>query len=95
MQNFITISLLVGDRNYRVKIAAEDEEGVRNMAKKLNDQIAGFKLQYGGKDMQDYLAMVLLSFMTDSKETASTPDLGEILALVERMEVQLDKGLAD
>jgi cell division protein ZapA (FtsZ GTPase activity inhibitor) len=86
MQNFITISLLLGDRNYRVKIAAEDEEGVRNMAKKLNDQISGFKLQYGGKDMQDYL---------ESKDTASIPDLGEILDLVERMEVQLDKGLTD
>lgn len=49
MQNLIPISLLIGDRTYRIKIEAGEEESIRNMAKKLNDQIAGFKLQYGGK----------------------------------------------
>lgn len=34
MQNLIPINLLVGDRTYRLKIKAEDEETVRKMAKK-------------------------------------------------------------
>jgi cell division protein ZapA (FtsZ GTPase activity inhibitor) len=95
MQNLIPISLLIGDRTYRIKIEAGEEESIRNMAKKLNDQIAGFKLQYGGKDMQDYLAMVLLSIVTDKKPTATEPDFIAFLPLLEKLEAQLDKGLAD
>jgi cell division protein ZapA (FtsZ GTPase activity inhibitor) len=95
MQNLIPISLLIGDRTYRIKIEAGEEEAIREMAKKLNDQIAGFKLQYGGKDMQDYLAMVLLSIVTDKKTATSEPDFKEILPFLEKLEAQLDKGLAD
>lgn len=95
MQNLITISLFIGDRPYRVKVAAEDEEGIRNMAKKLNDQIAGFKLQYGGKDMQDYLAMVLLSIVTETKNNTPHPVNQELQPLLERIEGLLDKGLSD
>ena len=95
MQNLIPISLLIGDRTYRIKIEAGEEESIRNMAKKLNDQIAGFKLQYGGKDMQDYLAMVLLSIVTDTKPTATEPDFKAFLPLLDKLEAQLDKGLAD
>jgi cell division protein ZapA (FtsZ GTPase activity inhibitor) len=95
MQNLITISIFIGDRSYRVKVAAEDEEGIRNMAKKLNDQIAGFKLQYAGKDMQDYLAMVLLSIVTESKNNAPSAGIQELLPILERIEEQLDKGLSD
>jgi cell division protein ZapA len=46
MQNLISISLPVGDRSYRLKIKAEDEEMVRKMAKKMNDQLNQFKSQY-------------------------------------------------
>ncbi|MFN6375376.1 MAG: cell division protein ZapA [Chitinophagia bacterium] len=95
MQNLIPISLLIGDRTYRIKIEAGEEEAIREMAKKLHDQIAGFKLQYGGKDMQDYLAMVLLSIVTDKKTATSEPDFKEILPFLEKLEAQLDKGLAD
>ncbi|MEY3563632.1 MAG: hypothetical protein RLZZ294_1638, partial [Bacteroidota bacterium] len=60
MQNLIPINIIIGDRSYRIKIDAAEEETVRKMTKKLNDQIASYKSQYAGKDMQDYLAMVLL-----------------------------------
>lgn len=65
MQNLIPINILIGDRSYRIKIAAVEEEAVRKMVKKLNDQLASYKTQYAGKDMQDYLAMVLLSYVSD------------------------------
>ena len=95
MQNLISISLLIGDRTYRIKIEAGEEENIRNLAKKLNDQLAGFKMQYGGKDMQDYLAMLLLSIVTEKKVPAAEPDFMEFLPLLEKLEAQLDKGLTD
>ena len=75
MQNLIPINIVIGDRSYRIKIEAAEEETVRKMAKKLNDQLTTYKSQYAGKDMQDYLAMVLLSLVSEqnNKDNKSQP----------------------
>jgi len=87
MQNLISINLPVGDRSYRLKIKAEDEETVRKMAKKMNTQLNQFKTQYPGKDMQDYLAMSLLSFVTEEQpsnvQIAADDDTAAFLASIE------------
>jgi cell division protein ZapA len=87
MQNLISINLPVGDRTYRLKIKAEDEETVRKMAKKMNDQLNQFKGQYPGKDMQDYLAMSLLSIVTEEQpanaQVAADHDTSAFLANIE------------
>ena len=54
MSDLIPISALVGDRTFRVKIETADEEVVRKTLKTIN-----------GKDMQDYISMVLLWFATE------------------------------
>jgi cell division protein ZapA len=96
MQNLISINLPVGDRSYRLKIKAEDEQTVRTMAKKMNDQLNQFKGQYPGKDMQDYLAMSLLSFVTEEQpsnaQVAADHDTEVFLS---RIEASIDKGLMD
>lgn len=95
MQNLIPIHLLVGDRTYRIKIEEKDEEAVRKMAKTLNDQISQFKSKYAGKDMQDYLAMVLLSTVVQSKATDPTPKSDSETIDFERIESLLDKMLQE
>jgi cell division protein ZapA (FtsZ GTPase activity inhibitor) len=95
MQNLIPISLLIGDRSYRIRVEESEEESVRKMAKKLNDQIAGFKTQYGGKDMQDYLAMVLLSIVTEKEPREVRSELPDILPSLEKLEGLLDKALEE
>lgn len=94
MQNLIPINLVVGDRSYRIKIDAKDEETVRKTAKKLNDQLSQYKAQYAGKDMQDYLAMVLLAVVNEDtlKMPVEAPQTQEAL---ERLENLLDRALAD
>jgi len=65
MSELIAISALVGDRSYRIKIRPEDEEVVRKTLKTINDKILEFKTQFAGKDMQDYISMVLLWYATE------------------------------
>ena len=65
MNDLIAISAIVADRSYRIKIHPDDEEVVRKTLKTINDKIIEFKTQFAGKDMQDYIAMVLLWFATD------------------------------
>ena len=68
MNELIAISAVIGDRSYRIKIAPEDEEVVRKTLKTINDKIVEFKTEFAGKDMQDYIAMVLVWFATEQTE---------------------------
>ena len=52
MQELIPVNVMIGDRNYRVKIEPTDEESVRKVLKTINDKIMEFKTQFAGKDMQ-------------------------------------------
>ncbi|HRF16924.1 MAG TPA: cell division protein ZapA, partial [Chitinophagaceae bacterium] len=60
MNELIAISALIGDRTYRIKINPADEEVVRKTLKVINEKILEFKTHFAGKDMQDYIAMVLI-----------------------------------
>ena len=90
----IAISALIGDRTYRIKIAPEDEEVVRKTLKTINDKIIEFKTQFAGKDMQDYIAMVLIWYATEQHEAGTgrieREDLSDQLRVLEGL---LDKNL--
>ncbi len=94
MSNTIAINLILGDRTYRIKIENTDEEKTREKARKLNEQLIQFKKQYAGKDMQDYLAMVLLSYVLDQKTEEIDNENDEIGLVFERIEALLDKSLS-
>jgi len=65
MDTLIAATVVIGDRSYRIKIQPEDEEVVRKTVKTINDKIIEFKTEFAGKDMQDYIAMVLVWFATE------------------------------
>ena len=73
MEELIPINVLIGDRTYRIKIAPTDEEVVRKTLKLINDKILEFKTMFAGKDMQDYVAMVVLWYATQQKAGDSQP----------------------
>ena len=70
-QELIPLNLLIGDRTYRVRVAPKDEEVVRKTVKTINDKMVEFKTQFAGKDMQDYIAMVLVWFATEQNASIS------------------------
>lgn len=65
MATLIPVTIVIGDRTYRIRIEPTDEEVVRKSVKSINDTIIDFKTQFSGKDMQDYIAMVLMWFATE------------------------------
>jgi cell division protein ZapA len=75
-KELIAAALLIGDRTYRIKVAAHDEEAVRKTVKTINDKIIEFKTIFAGKDMQDYIAMVLLWYATE-QSSATNKNLEE------------------
>jgi cell division protein ZapA len=77
MEELIPINVLIGDRTYRIRIAPADEEVVRKTLKLINDKILEFKTQFAGKDMQDYIAMVVLWYATQLKDTRQGSPLND------------------
>ena len=69
MEQLIPANILIGDRNYRLKIKPEDEEKLRKTVKIINEKIIEFKTNFAGKDMQDYIAMVLIWLATEQNDS--------------------------
>ena len=70
MSELIPVNIVIGDRTYRLRIHPKDEEVLRKTVKMISEKIIEFKTQFAGKDMQDYVAMVLIWFATE--QNAST-----------------------
>jgi hypothetical protein len=93
MSELIPINIVIGDRTYRIKTLAKDEEVIRRTLKTINDKIIEFKTQFGGKDMQDYIAMVMIWYATLAN-TDSNPVLEkEVIDALLKMELAIDKAL--
>ena len=89
MEELIAVTALIGDRTYRIKIEPGDEEAVRRTLKTINDKIIEFKTQFAGKDMQDYIAMVLIWYATEQTTATSAglekENMSEHLNVIERL----------
>ncbi len=89
MDDLMLISALIGDRTYRIKIEPKDEEMVRRTLKTINEKIVEFKTEFAGKDMQDYIAMVMIWLATEMQSAPSSylvqEEVKERLEQIERM----------
>ncbi|MGZ5192019.1 MAG: cell division protein ZapA, partial [Flavisolibacter sp.] len=73
------VNIVIADRNYRIKTSPEDEEIIRKTTKAINDKIIEYKTQFAGKDMQDYIAMVLIWLATEQHAAGSADIQEEVL----------------
>ena len=89
MPELIPINILVGDRTYRIKAEPKDEEVIRKTLKIINDKIIEYKTQFAGKDMQDYIAMVVIWYATQAIDTSASGQK-ELLQALTTLEEQLD-----
>lgn len=88
-KNLIPLNITVGDRTYRIKTSPDDEETVRKTLKLINDKIKEFRGQFAGKDMQDYIAMVLIWFATQTHNTQQDLMEDELLEELQKIKEQL------
>ena len=96
MEELIPINILIGDRSYRIKVAAKDEEAIRKTVKLINDKIIEFKTGFAGKDMQDYVAMVLVWYASQSGNQhggSDSIDLQEMQKAVQKLEEKVKTAL--
>ena len=93
MQDLMTINVVIGDRTYRIKIEPQDEEVVRKTLRTINEKIIEYKTQFAGRDMQDYIAMVLLWYATQALPGSPGGGNAPVSDALSRIEQHLDKAL--
>lgn len=60
----LTITVHIADRPYRLRIQRDEEEGVRQAVREINEKIKSYSSSYAFNDKQDLLAMTALHFGT-------------------------------
>ena len=89
MDQLIAATIIIADRSYRIKLNPKDEEVVRRTVKVINDKVIEYKTQFAGKDMQDYIAMVLIWLATEQHTKGSADiqqeTLTEKLSAIEKL----------
>ncbi len=88
-EQLIPVNIVIGDRSYRIKTNPVDEELIRKTLKTINEKIVEFKTQFSGKDMQDYIAMVLIWYATQAPNEISETSDKNILDALQKMDTLL------
>jgi cell division protein ZapA len=91
--DLIPINIVIGDRTYRIKIMPADEGLIRSTLKIINEKIVEFKTQFAGKDMQDYVAMVMIWYATQASASTNPALEKEMLQALVKIEEQLNNAL--
>jgi cell division protein ZapA len=91
-KELLPVNIAIADRTYRLKVAAEDEGVLRGTIKIINEKIVEYKREFAGKDMQDYISMVLIWLATEETKTAShIVDIQNATDKIAALERHLDK----
>ena len=62
----ISIKVVIGDRQYPLKISSSEEENIRKAAKLVNERSKYYTENFSVKDKQDALAMTALECATEN-----------------------------
>ena len=71
MSQDVSINIKICNRNYKIKVAVENEQIVRDSIHKIVENIDKFHQHFPGRDDQDYMAMTLIDFITSSNNNLS------------------------
>lgn len=94
-EEMIPVNITIADRTYRVKVAPKDEEAVRKTAAIINQKMLEFKGAYAGKDMQDYISMVLLWFATEQQQSGQNLyELENVQNQIETLKNSIEKAIS-
>lgn len=90
MSELIPVNIVIADRTYRIRTNASDEEIIRKTVNMINEKIIEFKTQFAGKDMQDYIAMVIIWYATQNAGGEGNSMLNkEMTEALIKMELQI------
>lgn len=85
------IDVTLAGRKYPIKVSSEEEVMVRNIEKKLNEQIHEFQLKYADRDKMDCILMSLLTVAVENaKKELASHNHNSIIEKIDRIEKLVD-----
>lgn len=79
----LSIKIRIGNREYPMKVKAEDEERIRKAGKQLNERIRDYQSQFGINDTQDLVAMVAFDCLVEKLRKEESSNSSEDMAFKE------------
>ncbi|MDG2371270.1 MAG: cell division protein ZapA [Flavobacteriaceae bacterium] len=96
MSDLIKIKIVIADRVYPLSIVPEQEEVIRDSAKKIDKMIKQLEQSYAVRDKQDVLAMCALQYAAQAENTLSknnkdisSKEYEKVLELIDIIDVHL------
>lgn len=93
MDDKLSIKVNVADRYYPLKIERKDEEKIRKAARLINEKVLQYKQRYLDKDVQDFLAMAALQFVTRIIEVEDKTDVSPMEQKLQELNEELEEYL--
>lgn len=93
MDDKLSIKVNLADRYYPLKIERKDEEKIRKAAKMINDRVLQYRQRYNDKDVQDFLAMAALQFVTRLNEMENNFDISPLEHQLQELNEELEEYL--
>jgi cell division protein ZapA len=75
----LSIKLRVAEREYPMRVSAEEEERIRKAGREINERITRYKERFQIDDRQDLLAMVAVDICVDRLRQESQREETELL----------------
>jgi len=93
MDDKLSIRVNVADRYYPLKVERENEEKIRKAARMINEKVLQYKQRYADKDVQDFLAMAALQFVTRIIEMEDKTDISPLEQKMQELNEELEEYL--
>ena len=90
MDDKLSIRVNIIDRYYPLKIDSKDEEKIRKAGKIINEKVLQYKQKYADKDVQDFLAMAALQYVTRLLELEETEDTNRLLENIRELNDEIE-----
>jgi cell division protein ZapA (FtsZ GTPase activity inhibitor) len=90
MDDKLSIRINIIDRYYPLKIDRGDEEKIRKAGKIINEKVLQYKQKYSDKDVQDFLAMAALQYVTRLIELEAKEESPALLAGIRELSEEIE-----
>jgi len=85
------IEIAISGRKYPIKVNEEEELAVRNIEKKLNQQVHQFQLKYPNNDKLDCVIMTMLTLAFENSKLSDETNKNGLIDKLDDIDRLLDK----
>lgn len=84
---------MIAGRTYPLKVKLQDESTLKTVVEEINEKIKQFQLNYSNRDKQDCMAMALLTYAVEFRQSNHNAEQEYIHQKLTSLDALLDEAL--